>query len=364
MELVNTCGIPAELLISDISNSISRRRVRLGSLIAKATFDISKDGQLRLSDEPLPVLRMEEPTPLGFLPRDVVAPRSAGLDLMVLAAAHAPHGKPRQEMDVSLELGNHRWSLSVTGDRTWLHTSNGWEMTQPADFIRMPLTWSRAFGGIAEVWIDQSSPVDVRHQWNDAGRGFDPKHQVEGLERTLGCPPGFPRSAYERMAPNVELPSARVHQPDDNPEPYCWAPLPIDMGLRAKWATEDWSDLPPRGGEGIQEMVDGLPQEGLWFGHRSLKIPVPVAETPVRLTGCTSDGIWAWRWPALAVSADYAIGERHGRRELQPQMAVLRPEQRQMSLTFRTWFRFVVDDDSMDRSVRLNARADHGKERI
>jgi len=357
MELVNTTALPAMLKISEISSDAEGRSIRLGSLVAKATFEVKPSGALDLVDDPLPILEMEVPTELGIMPRDIAVPRPEGLEVMVLAAAYAPRAQPVREMTAVLRFGDLQRELSVTGDRTWVQTEEGWAMTEPLPFVRMPLSWSRAFGGTAEVWIDASSPLEVRHPYNADGRGFDPTPHASGVERAFGCPEGFPRIDYDWAAPNVEHPAHRVRARADQPEPCCWAPMPIALGLRAK----PMSDAIGAGTDPKSSAADRFEQakrasgvgNALWFAHPDLRLLVANPGTLVQLTGCRPEGDWRFAWPDLRVAADYVLGDRSGVRPLTAQAALLLPDEGRVAITYRCWFRFITDSPDTERSIRL-----------
>lgn len=357
MELVNTTALPAQLKVSEISNDASGQSIRLGSLVAKATFDVKPSGGLSLADDPLPILEMEVPTELGIMPRDFALPRPEVLEVMVLAAAYAPRGRPVREMTAVLQFGDQLRELSVTGDRTWVKAEEGWAMTEPDPFMRMPLSWSRAFGGSAEIWIDATSPLEVQHPYNSDGRGFDPTAYTDGVEKTFGCPEGFPRIVYDWAAPNVEHPARRVSARTDQPEPCCWAPMPLTLGLRIKptgdavAAEADATGGAPDPLERMKRASEG--ESTFWFAHPDLRLPIPDKGTPIQLSGCHPEGDWRFQWPDLRVVADYVLGDRTGMRPLTAQAALLLPDQGRVAITYRCWFRFIPDSPETERSIRL-----------
>lgn len=356
MDLVNTTALPADLKISEIESD-QGGSIRLGSLVAKATFEVGPSGGLRLSDDPLPIFETEVPTEFGIMPRDIAPPRPEVLELMVLAAAYAPNAQPVGEMTALLRVGEQRSELSVTGDRTWVQTEAGWAMTEPVPFVRMPLSWNRTFGGNAEIWIDAKSPLEVRHPYNGDGRGFDPTPYATGVERALGCPAGFPRIVYDWAAPNVEHPGRRVHARGDQPEPHCWAPMPLALALRMKPAGDDAADphIASTDPAGCCEPAasSSEAESMVWFAHPDLRVPVPDAGTSVCLSGCHPDGDWRFAWPDLRVVADYVLGQRTGKRPLVAQSALLLPEEGRVAITYRCWFRLRLDSSVVERSLRL-----------
>lgn len=358
MDLINTTGVPAELTVSSLGPDEEGRDVRLGSLALKATLDVDRDGLMTLAADPLPVQDAELPCELGVLPRDLLPPRPEAVELMVLGAAHGPGGRPVREMIVALEVGERRWELAVTGERRWGRGADGgWTLSEPAPFQRMPLRWERAFGGTAEVWIDDASPVDVSHPLNPGGRGFDPTPLAEGLARTLGCPPSYPRVRYDWAAPNVEHPARRVRRPDAATAPYCWAPMPIELGLRTTAVSASLPELDPSTEAAVGEVRGVATKQDpyLWFAHPDLRVPSLPPGTPVALEGLSPEGPLRFPWPGLGWEVDYTLGGRRGTRRLLLQTVLLFPEQRRVAATFRTWFRFRVEAEGLERSMRIRA---------
>ncbi len=81
-----------------------------------------------------------------------------GTDVLVLGHAYAPDARPATSVDVTLALGPIRKVVRVVGDRQWqrdqIHAS------PPTPFIKLPLSFARAFGGPAVA----HNPVGVGHR--------------------------------------------------------------------------------------------------------------------------------------------------------------------------------------------------------
>lgn len=102
---------------------------------------------------------------------------------------------------VRLQVGAIDKSLLVFGDRYWLDG----KATEPQPFERMPLDWSRAFGGPSEP----ENPL-----------GIGTQDEVIGGVRT-------------RRLPNIEHPQERISAPSQRPSPAGFGPLAIDWPQRA-----------------------------------------------------------------------------------------------------------------------------------
>jgi uncharacterized protein YjbI with pentapeptide repeats len=188
---------------------------------------------------------------------------------------HTAHQAEKTTCAVQARIGGMEKSLIVSGDRYWLDG----RATEPQAFDRMPLDWTRAFGGpgIPE---------------NPLGTGAE-EEQVNGV-RT-------------RRLPNVEAPDQRMRSPRDVVRPSGFGAIPPDWPQRLRllgseygeqWREQDFPGLArdadwryfnaapvDQRWEGLQEVPRGLPFE-LWNMHPAQPV----------LRGCLPD----WRVRAFA----------------------------------------------------------------
>ncbi len=346
MDLVNQTGLAADLMIGDIGDAETGEHRRTGCLVAKATFKTYGPRVELDADDPLPVLDAPLDTALGLLPSDVRMRQGGDVEFVLLGSAHAPGRRPVESMTVSLQIGDYERRLSVIGDRYWIGSGAEAAMSPPEPFLQMPLTWDRAFGGSVEVWLDEASSVPLEHPFNSFGRGADPAKLAARLAPAQ-CAPTFPRYDTQRLLPNLENPASPIQRWDDEPLPYCWSTLPGTLGLRA--AAVHGLTSPD---QLTEELMARLNAEQLAVSHPELRGAHLPAGSPVRISGCTTDGVWEFVLPRLRVGADYVLGERMGRRELDPTIVVLLPEERRFSITYQAWFRFTTTIEG-ERSLRL-----------
>jgi hypothetical protein len=69
-----------------------------------------------------------------------------------------------------MKVGQLSKTLRVLGDRYWQNGLIGLKMTDPEPFVKMPIVYERAFGG-----VDQKSGDAEKHDWerrNPIGAGF------------------------------------------------------------------------------------------------------------------------------------------------------------------------------------------------
>jgi hypothetical protein len=194
----------------------------------KGTFTVDKDGATRPADTPEPIVF--SPTYFGEPGRsslqydlDLHLGASA-TDVIVHALAHAPRGEPTTRVEVSLRVDAFVKRLLVIGDRTWVRSPGGVELSAPEPFVTMPIVYERAYGGEDEGAPDPA--IDAR---NPVGVGFA---RAEG-------------SLEGRRAPNIEDPDAPIRAWSDRPMPVGFGPIAREWPTRRKLAgtfDERWEE--------------------------------------------------------------------------------------------------------------------------
>jgi hypothetical protein len=347
MDLENRTPAPARVFLFADDEPMRRR----GMVVAKATLRIGEAGEVTLDrDDPLPILRADQQTELGLLPRDDLPLPGDDFQVITLGQARAPEGASVPSMRVELAVGEVRRQLWVYGDRWWQQDGTP---TRPQPFSAMPLTWERAFGGTCEVELDREAPLDVAWPLNPQGRGFDPGPAADGLARQLGAPEAYPRVPGPRPLPNVEHPQAPIEHPEDTPLPAGWATLPLGSGI---WALKAMGVDPAAAmtpGSGQQLPGEHTPGPArMYRAHPDWVIPQPPAMAAVELVGLTPEGWLSFRLPRLRVLADYCLGGRHGTRELRPRVLLLLPEERRLALIYQHLFSLTFRP-AEERAMRL-----------
>ncbi|MBV1861641.1 MAG: DUF2169 domain-containing protein [Nannocystaceae bacterium] len=359
MQLVNQTPAPATV---DVSLGEDDAGPRIGMLVAKVTFNILAGGRTEVeTQDPIPLFGTEEPTDLGPLPSDGVQRRDSRFEVIMLGAAYTPHGRLANSCTVGLQVGEVAHSMVVTGDRAWARSGKTTQISRPAPFHRMPLTYANAHGGSCDTNIDLDTVVELRDRLNPHGKGFDAEAQAIAIAAGFKAPQGFPHLDYTRLLPNLEHPEQRITRWEDAPEPYCWATVPQDtafsqirmlrrMDLLGKLGrTPEQDEHPPTTEQGIEQLYHRA--------HPDWIIDLPGPQTLVTMTGLTPEGRLAFHLPPVRVLADYTLGERRGCRELAPQVLVLLPEERRGYLVYRSAFT-VETQPGVEQSFRL--RLDRG----
>src|SRR5262249_41057598 len=107
----------------------------------RATFEVAANGALKLADEqPPPLLAPEyfgDPATTSLrYDSDLLAAKPAA-DILLVASAHAPGGRPASSVPVSLRVGNIHKQLIVHGER--VYRGNAQSTSSPAPFVTRPI---------------------------------------------------------------------------------------------------------------------------------------------------------------------------------------------------------------------------------
>ena len=214
--------------------SVDRDGMDLLLVVVAAQFQLPDpgytDARLRLFPTQAPPNMVEEylgePGQSSIRRDGQAAYTKPATDIYVSGAACAPHGKPVTRMDVNVRVGPCGIGLRVWGDRVWSRTATlGARPSDPAPFVRMPLVWERAFGGIASSSTPQKP-------------AYEPRNPIGcGLETNVN-------DAIDRAVPNIEDPRAPLRQPSDRPRPMGVGPIARAWYPRVQFAgtyDEKWT---------------------------------------------------------------------------------------------------------------------------
>jgi hypothetical protein len=253
----------------------------LWTVAVKATFVVEPDGSCRAAVAQKPVLRVPRlaeahGAPLLLEDADLTLPKPA-TDILVHGHAYAPLGIPTRELTVTVTVGSMRKSLLVIGDRIWEGNFQP-TLSDPELFVRMPLTYERAFGG-----FDQRSNPPQHDARNPVGRGFVTK----------------PIHAMGQLAPNIEYPQTRLVRAGQRPPPAGFGPISPSWSPRVEMAgtyDDAWLEhrhpLPP----------ENLQQDFYCSAPRDQQIPGYLrGGEAVHLDHFTSEGAWKFSLPRIAL---------------------------------------------------------------
>lgn len=291
-------------------------------VVIKGTFVLPRPGEvLRLHDKQVPLIMADtfsgEPGKSAPLQEVDFAPRKQRCDVLVNGSACAPGGQAVTRMRVSLRIGPIDKQADVYGDRVWQAGLTGISASSPQPFVRVPVSYDRAFGG-----VDQCSEDAAEHDaylLNPAGRGWH-KHLKNAW--VDGTP-----------LPNIESINESVSFPTDACQPVAFGPLGRGWPQRARFAgtyDQRWLDdvFPFLPADFDERYYQAAPEDQ--------QMPIPHGPLTVELGGFTPDGLRAFVLPHF--EAPVSIVTRQGEREHHKGLLdtiVLEPDAERLTLTWR-----------------------------
>ena len=191
--ITNRAGVLCEGFVAFDQNAVQSY-----VLVVKRTYAIRPDNALRLDDVQAPIVLADQywgESGDSSVRYDAdVAYSKPCVDIVVNGAAWAPRGRPTDR--VLVQLATRAWTkrLLVSGDRHWSASVAGIRSTSPEYFLKIPLCYERAFGGIDPLTgnMQLSNPV---------GRGFRESQRL--IDGTL--------------LPNIENPADAISRWSDRP---------------------------------------------------------------------------------------------------------------------------------------------------
>jgi hypothetical protein len=166
-------------------------------VVVKGTFTVSPAG-VRIADAPLPIVLVDEhhgePGASSLARASEVHLVKPGTDVVVVGDACTPGGRPAAYVDVSLGIADRIKVARVWGERYWTEGLGGVRPSDPQPFVRMPVTYERAYGGRQVL---APGGVVLEEPRNPVGRGFlgqrsttellgHPVPNVEDVNRPIG----------------------------------------------------------------------------------------------------------------------------------------------------------------------------------
>lgn len=275
MQLINDTAWEARLFTGAIDEQ------QLGAwLVARATFTVdAARGTLTPSAVRWPVLHEPVATRYGTFPSDN-HPRHRGCDLVILGSARCR--RPTTSTTASFRVGDFERSIDVIGDRRWVRDGRGALVASaPEPFTRMPLDWSRAFGGRPEAHGESFA-----HPLNPDGRGACvDEAAVEGSP-----------------LPNLEDPSERIRAWSDSPTPAAWGPV-------ARATPWQMADGVKRAGRALTPEEFDAHVRGLTPAGAVPRNVAPGARGDEQVRVALGDDRWEFALPGWSLRVDVRLGE-------------------------------------------------------
>ncbi|MBT8397239.1 MAG: DUF2169 domain-containing protein [Gemmatimonadetes bacterium] len=308
--------MPAKALAGSTSD-----REMLGIVVCKATFQADGNRLDRVDgEEAWPVFDQ----PFVFRGRTLQSDmdfRKRGTDLLVFSEAVAPEGKPTSYVRSGVVCGERAIWIEVFGDRVWVKDGRRLVPSYPAEFLTMPLTNDRAYGGAAMF-----DGQEVPHSVNPVGRGF-----------VLD-----PENSEETPLPNLERPGSLLSDSSDSPEPVSLLrPLGIPEDL-----VQTLGDMEPRGQ--VESMMDTIFQEAV----PELVFPEDALPEMVRLLAAAPEGdVDIPLPPSRGPEVSVRIGGRRSRFPTKLSTVLVLGPERVVVATYRGLFRYLFSPEELREAV-------------
>jgi hypothetical protein len=246
--------------------------------------------------------------------------RKPRCDVLLNASAHAPIGRPTARVEVAAQIGNWSKSFAVIGDRVWEADGVGIGISQPIPFVKMPITYDRAFGGIDTTHKDPSK--HAAFMANPAGRGF---HSQVVNEWIHGTP-----------MPNTEEIGQPVRWVNGDYKPMSFGVIGRHWAARApyagtydrQWLDEHFPFLPP---DFDDQYYQSAPLDQ--------QLAMPLGEQLVKLTNLSPDGQFSFVLPHMEAPVHvFPKGGKRGKREDLTAFAdtiMIEPDEERVTMTWR-----------------------------
>jgi hypothetical protein len=253
-------------------------------------------------------------------------------DVILHGQAYAPNGQPTTELNVSLKVENIHKTLRIYGDRAWKPGILGLTITPPEPFLKMPIIYERAYGG-----IDTKSDDPQKHggDWrNPVGVGF-----AMAEDHLRG-----------QRLPNIEDPNDPIKSWTHRPRPVGFGPIPREWSARSKFAgtyDEKWEQsrhpLPPLD---FDDRFFQCAPEDQWTS-KHLK-----GGEWVELKNLTPQGFLRFRLPRIALGFEsrFASGERIRHRP-EVHTVILEPDVRRIVMVWQSTLRCPMKEYKLLRTV-------------
>ncbi|MDO5072768.1 MAG: DUF2169 domain-containing protein [Neisseria animaloris] len=174
------------------------------------------------------------------------------VDIVVNATAYSPDDRMIGQFPVSVQIGDYKKPLAVTGPRYWVREALGWTLGEASPIDSLPIRYEFAFGG-SEVEDDHEG-----YQENAIGMGYYPKAFLR-------------KNSAKRMLPAHQIynPAKPVRDPSEIAVPEGFGFFPRYFARRARHtgtADAEW----------IEKRAPLLPEDfsmAYWNGaHPSLQL--------------------------------------------------------------------------------------------
>jgi hypothetical protein len=276
VELVNDTPASALLQIAELA-----RPPLAAVVIAKSTFDLEPDGELRWSADPMPLVPGLLYTVFGMFHGEGYFKKS-GVDLCVLGTVRRDEEVTSARVRLSVAHRALR-EITVFGDRRWVRSAAGKLVpSEPESFLELPLSYDYAYGGSAPFQGLLAPFTD-----NPVGRGYYLEEE----------------HALHQRLPNIVWSHDPRPERFDAPQAVAgFGPYPSFWGLRA---------LPNVIVDAETSEIADVRPAIFNHAHPEVVLPELAPGTPIAIEGLNGD--IAFAVPPEPVRIEIEVGERRER---------------------------------------------------
>jgi hypothetical protein len=289
-------------------------------VVVKASFSLGRDGPVVAEKQQKLVLADEywgEPGQSSLKYASEAHLLKPGTDVVLLGEAYAPKGKPVASSLVSVKVGALRKLVQVIGDRRWKSGLTSPSPSSPEPFLRMPLTYERAYGGVHTLDAERGKVLSEPR--NPVGRGFRGKRSASELQ-------GLP-------LPNLEDPLKLIQAVTDTPSPAgfgfvapSWQPRQAFAGTYDQaWQERRAPYLPL---DFRAEFFLTAPPE--LSAREFLK-----GGEPVEIIGASPNGVQRFKLPVCRLAVSVKVAGQAHKPSLQLETVVLEPGEDRFTMLWR-----------------------------
>lgn len=295
-------------------------------LVMRATYDISSDGTLELSEKQVPIVLTDEyhgePNRSSVRQESDLVPYKPRCDVIVNATAYAPGGRPALGFVAGVRIngpageGGEPGSvilekkLVVTGPRRWEKGRvGGWKLRPPTvPIVSLPLRYEHAFGGECRVNRDdpEGPRVDAAFHLTEEqranhpdGRDAAPLAHTVCQNNPLGM--GFAEEWYLKARKLKTYPAPQIDAPENPVTELGKSYQPQGFGVVTKAWQQRLQLAGTYDGEWLETRWPELPRDfniAFWNGaHPDMQIPHLTGNEEVLLTNLTPEGSLSFRLP-------------------------------------------------------------------
>lgn len=286
----------------------------------KGTFRCDASG-VRIADAQQPVTLADEhwgePGESSLRHASEAHLAKPGTDVVVVGHACAPAERAVATLDVGVGIAGRQLHARVVGERYWTEGIGGVRPSRPKPFVRLPLTWERAFGG--KHVPDPGGGTYLAEPRNPVGCGFLGKRA--------------PHELLGRPAPSIEDPRAPIEGPSTKGKPVGFGPVAPSWAPRARHAgtyDDAWrkTRAPYLPRDFDRRFFNVAPEE--------LVFPAGLrGGEPVALLGFHPRGLQRFDLPRCELGIDVTLAGKPQRLPCRLETVRLEPTEERLSLTWR-----------------------------